>query len=291
MKPYYECGACFLRQARELLDLSTDDEDLKFRLMENTFDYLAKNFSKEYSPNELASVFNQNIKRKTGCSDPYVQQKKLGTDVAMSMISQIKEILHEDNSLENHVKMAIVGNILDFGAFDINTDVQSLIKQHLNKSLAINDFDALKSALKKHDEALYLLDNTGEIIFDKLLADKISQFDVDVCVAVKESPIVNDACFSDASDVGFVNIVSIGIDSAGIVDSMISDEFREVFKNSSLIISKGMANYEGITEMNLDNKDVFCLLCAKCNPIAKDLNVDITSHVLNLSSFVEVGDS
>ena len=248
--------------------------------MEDTFDYLAKNFSKEYSPNELASVFNQHIKRKTGCSDPYVQQKKLGTDVAMSMISQIKEILHEDNSLENHVKMAIVGNILDFGAFDINTDVQSLIKQHLNKSLAINDFDALKSALKKHDEALYLLDNTGEIIFDKLLADKISQFDVDVCVAVKESPIVNDACFSDASDVGFVNIVSIGSDSAGIVDSMISDEFREVFENSSLIISKGMANYEGITEMNLDNKDVFCLLCAKCNPIAKDLNVNITSHVL-----------
>ena len=280
MKPYYECGACFLRQARELLDLSTDDEDLKFRLMENTFDYLAKNFSKEYSPNELASVFNQNIKRKTGCSDPYVQQKKLGTDVAMSMISQIKEILHEDNSLENHVKMAIVGNILDFGAFDINTDVQSLIKQHLNKSLAINDFDALKSALKKHDEALYLLDNTGEIIFDKLLADKISQFDVDVCVAVKESPIVNDACFSDALDVGFVNIVSIGSDSAGIVDSMISDEFREVFENSSLIISKGMANYEGITEMKLNNKDVFCLLCAKCNPIAKDLNVNIASHVL-----------
>lgn len=280
MKSYYECGACFLRQARELLDLSTDDEDLKFRLMEDTFDYLAKNFSKEYSPNELASVFNQHIKRKTGCSDPYVQQKKLGTDVAMSMISQIKEILHEDNSLENHVKMAIVGNILDFGAFDINTDVQSLIKQHLNKSLAINDFDALKSALKKHDEALYLLDNTGEIIFDKLLADKISQFDVDVCVAVKESPIVNDACFSDALDVGFVNIVSIGSDSAGIVDSMISDEFREVFKNSSLIISKGMANYEGITEMKLNNKDVFCLLCAKCNPIAKDLNVNIASHVL-----------
>ena len=280
MKSYYECGACFLRQARELLDLSTDDEDLKFRLMENTFDYLAKNFSKEYSPNELASVFNQHIKRKTGCSDPYVQQKKLGTDVAMSMISQIKEILHEDNSLENHVKMAIVGNILDFGAFDINTDVQSLIKQHLNKSLAINDFDALKSALKKHDEALYLLDNTGEIIFDKLLADKISQFDVDVCVAVKESPIVNDACFSDALDVGFVNIVSIGSDSAGIVDSMISDEFREVFENSSLIISKGMANYEGITEMKLNNKDVFCLLCAKCNPIAKDLNVNIASHVL-----------
>ncbi|MBQ2637450.1 MAG: DUF89 family protein [Methanobrevibacter sp.] len=280
MKSYYECGACFLRQARELLDLSTDDEDLKFRLMEDTFDYLAKNFSKEYSPNELASVFNQHIKRKTGCSDPYVQQKKLGTDVAMSMISQIKEILHEDNSLENHVKMAIVGNILDFGAFDINTDVQSLIKQHLNKSLAINDFDALKSALKKHDEALYLLDNTGEIIFDKLLADKISQFDVDVCVAVKESPIVNDACFSDALDVGFVNIVSIGSDSAGIVDSMISDEFREVFENSSLIISKGMANYEGITEMKLNNKDVFCLLCAKCNPIAKDLNVNIASHVL-----------
>ena len=74
--------------------------------------------------------------------------------------------------------------------------------------------------------------------------------------------------------------MSIGSDSGGIVESMISDEFRQIFENSSFIISKGMANYEGITEMDLSKKDVFCLLCVKCNPISKDLGVDVGSHVL-----------
>ena len=75
-------------------------------------------------------------------------------------------------------------------------------------------------------------------------------------------------------------IVTVGSDMGGIVEEMFSDEFREIFDESDFIISKGMANYEGLTEMDLDDKDVFCLLCSKCRPISKDLSVDIGSFVL-----------
>ena len=280
MKVYYECGACFLRQACELLDLSSDDENLKFELMNYTFKYLGDNFDSGKSPNDLASVFNQHIKKETGCNDPYFRQKEIGTEIAQSMIGHVNGILNEHDGLETYLKMAIIGNILDFGAFGIDTDVESMMREQLHRPLAINRINELDKCLKKHDSALYLLDNTGEILFDKLLVDKIKKYGVHVCVAVKESPIVNDACFDDALNAGFEDIVSIGCDSAGIVESMISDEFREIFENSGFVISKGMANYEGITEMDLNGKDVFCLLCAKCMPISKDLNVDLGSLIL-----------
>ena len=75
-------------------------------------------------------------------------------------------------------------------------------------------------------------------------------------------------------------IISVGSDTGGIVEEMFSDEFRKFFNQSDFIISKGMANYEGLTEMDLGTKDVFCLLCSKCNPISKDLEVDLNSFVL-----------
>jgi len=144
--------------------------------------------------------------------------------------------------------------------------------------------DELEDALIKYDKVLYLVDNTGEIVFDKLLLEKIKEYDVDITVAVKEKPILNDACLEDALDAGIdelADIISIGTDSVGIVQSMISPEFKDYFENSPFIISKGMGNYEGLTEMNLDGQDVFILLCTKCKAISKDLGIGESSHILS----------
>ena len=77
--------------------------------------------------------------------------------------------------MENYVKIAIIGNILDFGAFTIDTDVGSLISSALERNLAVKDIDEFENALKKYDKVLYLVDNTGENVFDKLLLSKIKQ--------------------------------------------------------------------------------------------------------------------
>ena len=87
----------------------------------------------------------------------------------------------------------------------------------------------------------------------------------------------------EAVDAGLdelAEIITIGSDAGGIVEEMFSEDFKKVFDESRFIISKGMANYEGLTEMDLDDKDVFSLLCSKCNPISKDLGVEIGSFVL-----------
>lgn len=283
MKVYYECGACFLRQAREAMDLATDDENLKIEIMEEIFKFLAKNYNREASSNKTGSTIHKLIKTRTNCPDPYIKEKKEANEIALKYLPIAKKILIEDDSLVNHVKIAIVGNILDFGAFELDTDVEKLINNGLNKELAINDIDKLEKDLKKHSKLLYLVDNTGEIVFDKLLLEKIKNYDIDITIAVKNDPILNDACKEDVLDVGldeFGEIISIGTDTVGIVYSEISKEFKEIFNKHDFIISKGLGNYEGLTEIDLYNKDVYFLLCSKCTAISKNLGINLQDMVL-----------
>ncbi len=226
---------------------------------------------------------HQYIKRETDCEDPYKLEKIEGNKLALKLLPKVRNILEEDDSLENHIKIAIVGNILDFGAFGLDIDWESKINEGLNKDLAINDICAFENALNKYDEVLYLVDNTGEIVFDKLLIEKLKEYNIKITVAVKEKPILNDACMKEALDTGLdeiAEIITTGSDSVGIVESMVSDDFLDYFKKFQFIISKGMGNYEGITEMDLSNQEVFVLLATKCLAISRDIGVDEGSHIL-----------
>ena len=283
MKISYECGPCFLRQAKEALDLSTDDENLKMEVMEDIFQFLGENFRLDTNSNSTGSAMHNMIKQKTGCKDPYYQEKIEGNEIALKYLPDVKRIIEEDGSLENHVKIAIIGNILDFGAFTLDDDIESVIKTALKKDLAVKDIEEFENSLKMNEKVLYLVDNTGEIVFDKLLLAKIKEYDIDITIAVKSEPILNDACMKEALDAGldeFGDIVEIGCGTVGYVDSEISEEFREIFDNHKFIISKGMGNYEGLTEIDLSGKDVYFLLCAKCNTISRDIGVNLHDMLL-----------
>ena len=273
MKISYECGPCFLRQAREAMDLLTDDDDVKMEIMNDIFKYLSETFKKGTNSNKTGSYMHNLIKQKTNCHDPYVNEKKLANEIALKYLPIAQNILDEEDSLENRVKIAIVGNILDFGAFTLDDDIEFFIKDSLKK-----DIENFEDSLNRHDKVLYLVDNTGEIVFDKILLSKIKEYDIDVTIAVKSFPILNDACMDDAINAGldkFGKIVEIGAGTVGYVDSEISDEFREIFNQHEFIISKGMGNYEGLTEIDLSNKDIYFLLCAKCGTISKDIGVNL----------------
>jgi uncharacterized protein with ATP-grasp and redox domains len=265
------------------MDLSTDDEMLKMEIMEEIFQFLSKNFKEDTNSNSTGSAMHNIIKRKTGCTDPYHQEKIEGNEIALKYLPEVKRILEDDDSLENYVKIAIIGNILDFGAFTLDDDIESVIKESLGKDLVVKDIVEFENSLKTHDKVLYLVDNTGEIVFDKLLLSKIKEYDLDITIAVKSEPILNDACMPEALDAGldeFGNLVEIGCGTVGYVDSEISDEFREIFNSHKFIISKGMGNYEGLTEIDLSDKDIYFLLCAKCNTISRDIGVNLHDMLL-----------
>ena len=283
MKISYGCGPCFLRQAREAMDLSTDDENLKMEIMEDIFKFLSKTFKNGTNSNKTGSYIHSLIKQKTNCYDPYVNEKKLANEIALKYLPIAQKILDENDCLENRVKIAIVGNILDFGAFTLDDDIESFIKDSLSKYLAVKDIGNFENSLNKHDKVLYLVDNTGEIVFDKILLSEIKKYDLDITIAVKSFPILNDACMEDAINAGldeFGEIVEIGAGTVGYVDSEISDEFREIFNEHEFIISKGMGNYEGLTEIDLSDKDIYFMLCAKCGTISRDIGVELHDMLL-----------
>ncbi len=283
MKISYECGPCFLRQAREALDLSTDDEALKMEVIGEIFKFLSDNFKEGTNSNSTGSAMHKLIIQKTGCRDPYRKEKIKGNEIALKYLPEVKRIIDEDDCLENYVKIAIIGNILDFGAFTLDDDVESVIKSSLKKGLTVKDIEEFENSLKTHDRVLYLVDNTGEIVFDKLLLAKIKEYGLNITIAVKSEPILNDACMVEALDAGldeFGEIVEIGCGTVGYVDSEISEEFRKIFNDHKFIISKGMGNYEGLTEIDLSDKDIYFLLCAKCNTISRDIGVDLHDMLL-----------
>lgn len=283
MKVYYECGACFLRQAKEAMDLATTDNELKIEIIKDIFDFLAENYTHGASSNKLGSAMHRMIKEKTKCLDPYSNEKAIGNKIALEFLPTVKKLLEEDNTLENYIKIAIVGNILDFGALGLDFNPKDFIFANLDKNLAINHIDQFKEAISNHDNVLFLADNTGEIVFDKLLIEKLIELGLNVTVVLKENPIINDACIEDAKSAGLDSIATLttlGTDSVGIIYEEASEEFKNLFDNSDFIIAKGLGNYEGLTEIDLEGKDVFSLLCVKCSAISKDIGVEERENVL-----------
>ncbi len=283
MKVHYECASCFLRQAREALDLATEDEDLKMDVTEKTNKILCSEYRKGAVANEIGTKIHRTIKKETGNPDPYHELREKSDEIAMQFLPQVEKVLEQDKSLKNYLKVAIAGNVLDFGALGLESDIEGLVMTTVQKDLSIDHSPQLEQELLKANNVLYLADNVGEIVFDKLLIKKLKEYDVEVTVALKEEPILNDACMKEALDVGLdevARLITTGTDSIGVIHQDLSDDFKQEFEDADLVIAKGLGNYEGLGEMDLGDKPVYCLLNAKCQPIARDIGVKLSENVV-----------
>lgn len=283
MKVYYECAPCFLRQAREALDMATSDDKLKMEIMEEITRCLGEKFQKGAVSNIIGTGIHRFIKKRTLNEDPYRIQREKCNQIAKQFLPAIRKILKKDQSLKNYLKAAITGNIIDFGALGLETDIEALIIETMQKDLAVDHSNLLEQELGKAKTVLYLADNIGEILFDKLLIEKIKEYNVEVVMALKDKPILNDACVPDAIDIGLdevAELTSIGTDSIGVIYKEFSPEFKNIFNNADLVIAKGLGNYEGLDEIDLNNKTVFSLLNAKCRPIALKIGVEVGDNVV-----------
>ncbi len=283
MKVYYECAACFLRQTREALDLATDDEYMKMDITEKVLKLVSETYRRGAVSNVIGTEVHRTIKNETGNQDPYSREREMSNDIALDFLPQVEKILGDKNDLENCVKIAIAGNIIDFGALGLDMDMESLIIKTMEKDPTINNSNELENELKISKTVLYLADNIGEIVFDKILIEKINEYDVDVTVALKEKPILNDACIDDALRIGLdkvARLTSTGTDSIGVIESDVSPEFMDLFNKSDMVIAKGLGNYEGLGEMDLEDKPVYCLLNAKCKPVARDIGVNLGDNIV-----------
>ena len=173
--------------------------------------------------------------------------------------SSKKKIAESEDTLLTAIKIAIAGNIIDFGASS-SFDIEREINEVFEKKCAICDYEQFKLQLANTDEILYIGDNAGESVFDRLLIEELKK---PVTYAVRGIPVINDVTYDDAVQAGIdkvATILSSGTDAPGAVLETCSAEFREAYRNSRFIISKGQGNYEALSE---ERRPIFFLLKVK----------------------------
>ena len=276
MKFSLDCYPCAVRQALRAIRQSGMAEKQQTVAMQRILGELAKVKLGASSP-EITEQTQAILREMTGNEDIYAEEKAQSTAEALALYPEWKEVvLQADDPLESAVRLAIAGNIIDFGPLD-SYDLEATIERVMRQPFAVNDLEALRIAIDKADEVLYLADNTGETVFDRILIETMNK---PVVYAVKEAPILNDATIADARDAGLeqvATVVSCGARYPGTLLSHCSAEFVERFRQARLIIAKGMGNYEALSA---EDAPIFFLLQVKCDMVGIDLGVPKGSIVV-----------
>ena len=281
MKIYLDCIPCFMQQALRAGRMATSDEKKIKQILDETGE-MVKSISMQTTPAEIGMMVYRIVSEVSGNQDPYKSIKQQHIAETKSIYPELEKIVANSNDkLLTAIRIAIAGNVIDLGvkkSFDIVKDVKSILKQEF----AIFDYSAFKTQLEKTENILYIGDNVGESVFDKILIKELKK---PVIYAVRSIPIINDVTMDDAiaSGLGEVaELIDSGCKSPGIILNQSTPEFLELFNTSGLIISKGQGNFEGLSDCN---KQVFFLLKAKCTIISNHLGVEEGSIILKEHKF------
>ena len=209
--------------------------------------------------------------------DPYRQTKTDATEQALALLPQLRErVQAAADPLDLAVRVAIAGNIIDQGVAE-TFELEATVDRVLAQPFAIDGLSALRRALRRTNSILYLADNAGETVFDRVLIENLPH---PVSYVVKAEPVINDATRDDALGAGLAEVAEIidnGSAAPGTVLARCSAPFRERFEGASLIVATGQANYETLSGLTAP---IFFLLQAKCSVIADELGVSQGAIVL-----------
>lgn len=279
MKAHLDCFPCFLRQALEASRMATQDEELQRVVLQKVSAVLAS-LPRDLTPVEMGMEIHRTIQAVTGSDDPYGPVKKRSNDEALSLYPRLREIVNASPyPLLTAAKLSAVGNTIDFGA-NPEFDLQQSIQEGLTGQFEAFDMSGFRKRLATVSRVLYIGDNAGEIVFDKLLVEELVRLGVGVTFAVRGAPIINDVTLEDARYVGMhhlAEVVSSGVAAPGTVLSRCDEEFTELFRRSELILAKGQGNYEGLSQ---EQAPIFFLLKVKCPVIAHDTGMKVGDLVL-----------
>lgn len=276
MRVAADCFPCFLQQIVKTGRVSLAAEPEIMRAIRE-FSAAVGRISPNATPAEVGGIAYRILSQVTGVADPYADVKRESIREALVFYPGVKEwVAKSENKLLTAVKVAIAGNIIDHGlASDV--DMMARVQELVDRDLAVNHMAEFERRLADSRSVVYLADNAGETVFDRVLIEQLFK---PVTYAVRESPIINDATLEDAVLSGLnaiCRLVTTGCATPGTIPALSSEEFQRTLRNADLIISKGQGNYEGLSDERLP---VFFLLIAKCEAVARDLRVDPGSLVL-----------
>lgn len=276
MKTYLDCLPCFVNQALRAGRIATNDEN-KIKKLLDEVGMMIQKIPMENTPPETGALIYKRICEITGNFDPYEKIKKLNIKHALSMVPELKVRVDKSNDrLLTAIRLAVAGNVMDLGIdkeFNIKEDVETILIQNF----AIFDYKLFKRELEKAKEILYIGDNSGEAVFDKILIGELGK---PVTFVVREAPIINDITIKEAKEIEvdkIAKLISSGSTAPGTILNLCYKEFVNKFNKADMVISKGQGNFEGLSGVD---RPIFFLLKAKCPVIAEHNGAKVDDIIL-----------
>ena len=284
------CIPCIITvRTRELHELPITEQK-KFHILRHILKYLASYASTEANITRLATQTFRILKELSGYSDPYANEKEKANKVALSFAEKIKKEITPYEVKEKLcflIKLAVLGNALDFGVAGYKYDIDKILAEIDTMNIHIDDTGILIQMIMKSRKIVYLLDNAGEAVFDKLLVDELVDLGKRVVVVAKSGSFQNDITYDEALRLGFHRkaiLVETGSDSSSIFPEETRSKVLNEILSADVVIAKGMAHYEHLTTERIIRKPVAYLLKAKCEVIARDLSVPVGSYIVKVEN-------
>ncbi|WP_292485134.1 DUF89 domain-containing protein [Methanohalobium sp.] len=289
MKINPRCAHCLLTRVHYEAKLSTDDEQLLHKAVMKGIDELNRTYKPGRPAGEISTAVHQKVYEVLGDEDPYLELKKLSNKTAEDIFPVAQKRVYNDDVSDKElfrrsVLASVIGNTFDFGVvgFDVAPEIfDETFKQTFEKGLDVDDTSSMFEML---DNVVYVADNSGEILLDTIVFDIIKKLGGYITLVVRGAPILNDATLDDVYDYEIDKkvdyLLTTGSNAIGVNFEDAPYELLEAFDNASLIISKGMANYETLSEYNLG--PTAYLLKTKCESVASDLGLDTGCTIAKL---------
>ena len=279
MESHLDCIPCFVRQAIDAARRATSNENIHEQILRDVLGMVGE-MAWHLPPPVMAQRIHRLTRKLSGNDDPYKDQKHRYNRIALNLYAELKQqVENAVDPLEIALRLALAGNVIDLGInYQMN---RNLLHETIGRSLSAPLSDDVRSFYRAIDTAekiLYLGDNAGEIVFDRLLIEQLSSSNV--TFAVRGHPVLNDATMTDATETGMTELVEVidnGSDAPGTIIADCSEKFRQRFFEADLIIAKGQGNYETLSDVH---QDLVFILKAKCPVIARHIGCDLGSFIV-----------
>lgn len=265
-----ECLTCNLNSMLKIMrEYNLSDKETE-RIFMETFKQVAQmDFS--FTPVEIGRILGKIVSREMGVKDLFREKKVESNNELIQVYDELKEIIEKsDNKVLTALKLSVAGNTIDVGPGH-HIDINGTMKNVLKHDFAIDDFNLLLDELKNAKTLLYIGDNCGETVLDKLCMEYLNI--PEIVYVVRSEPALNDVTMKEAEEIGLSKVAKVieGTDGPGAILNQSTEEFQHYFKNADVIISKGQGNFEGLSDLK---RRIYFLLIAKCDVISKYIGVE-----------------
>jgi len=284
MQVYPECVPCLTSRVLYEAKLSSTDVTTQLKAEEAAVKTMCR-MGFEGPIALLSTEVHRAVYRILGDDDPYRHVKRLANETAVKLLPTVQSLIQTSSDpFRSAVIAAIIGNTFDFGVlgFEVATgDFEKEVATIYRHGLDIDDTDAIKPLL---NDVVYVADNVGEIVYDGLLIEQMCKLGAHVTLVVRGGSILTDATMEDVWEFGLDKVadevMTTGSNAIGIKLDEIPAELRDILPRASLIIAKGMANYEMLSEYSF--KPVAYLMRVKCAPVAESVGARVGDFIAKL---------